>query len=289
MGAKKKGKKLKSLSQGRPPTLKTTSSASRKSTRTLIRTHHTLQKQREKALNNGDVIGAASILKEIDSHGGIEAYQRASLTGQRTDRGGDSSKLLLEWLEPVILTLKSQSDADEKFKMLEVGALSTSNACSKSHLFEMERIDLNSQAEGIQQQDFMDRPIPETSKEKFHIISLSLVLNYVPDAITRGDMLMRTLEFLKQPPPLAGLQDFFPGLFLVLPVACVANSRYLDESRLETIMESIGYLMVRKRTSNKLVYYLWRMGSATTAPKVVFKKVEVRSGKSRNNFAVVMK
>ena len=72
--------------------------------------------------------------------------------------------------------------------MLEVGALSTSNACSRSGLFEIERIDLNSQAEGITQQDFMERPLPKDSSEQFEIISLSLVLNYVPDAIgKRGD------------------------------------------------------------------------------------------------------
>jgi 25S rRNA (adenine2142-N1)-methyltransferase len=289
MGTQKKGKRLKSLSQGRPPIVKPVPSVSRKTTRTLIRTHHTLEKQKAKALNNGDDAKATSLSEAIASHGGIEAYQRASLIGQGNDRGGDSSKLLMEWLEPIIPILKVQSDGFDKIRMLEVGALSTTNACSKSHLFEMTRIDLNSQAEGIQKQDFMDRPLPRKAKHQFDIISLSLVLNYVPDAVGRGDMLLRTLQFLKPRSHLEGLRELLPSLFLVLPAACVSNSRYLDEIKLESMMESIGYMSVKKKISNKLIYYLWRIGSSVTQRRVVHKKVEIRSGKSRNNFAIVMR
>lgn len=286
MGTQKKGKRLKSLSQGRPPIVKSIHSVSRKTTRTLIRAHHTLEKEKAKALNSGNDTKAAAISEEIASNGGIEAYQRASLIGQGSDRGGDSSKLLMEWLEPAV---KTRSDGGEKLRMLEVGALSTNNACSKSHLFEIERIDLNSQADGIKKQDFMDRPLPQKAKEQFDIISLSLVLNYVPDAVGRGDMLLRTLKFLKPRSQLEGLREFFPSLFLVLPSACVENSRYLDVSKLEAIMESIGYDMVRKKVSSKLIYYLWRLERSPNQRKSIFKKEEIRSGRSRNNFAIVMK
>lgn len=289
MAGKKKRVKLKSLSQGRPPTVKPLRSLSSKATRTLIRSHHTLQKQKAKALADGDEAKAAAIEKEIESHGGIESYQHASLIGQSSDRGGDSSRILMEWLAPVLPALKERASNGQQMRMLEVGALSTTNACSKSRLFEMERIDLNSQSEGIKQQDFMERPLPEDPKERFDIISLSLVLNYVPDAIGKGDMLLRTLDFLKPPNyPESALQESFPSLYLVLPAPCVLNSRYMDEATLETIMESLGYVMVKKKLSNKLVYYLWRL--ATIAKKKrAFKKVEIRSGKDRNNFAIVLK
>jgi 25S rRNA (adenine2142-N1)-methyltransferase len=286
---KKNRTRLKSLSQGRPPTVKPHRSVSSKATRTLIRTHHTLEKQRVTAIKNGDDAKAAAITQEIESQGGIEGYQRASLTGQRADRGGDSSRILMEWLESVIPILKARTEKEEKIRMLEVGALSTTNACSKSHLFEMERIDLNSQADGIKKQDFMERPLPQTSNEQFDIISLSLVLNYVPDAVGKGDMLLRTLKFLKPQSHLDDLRDFFPSLFLVLPVACVANSRYLDEPKLESIMESLGYVSVKKKVSNKLIYYLWRLETRITKRTTSFKKVEIRSGKTRNNFAIVLK
>jgi len=286
---KKKRRKLQSLSQGRPPIVKPTRSISSKATRSLIRTHHTLEKERTKALATGDGAKAAAIAKDIAIQGGIESYQRASLLGQTNERGGDSSKQLMEWHEPIVPALKQLLAQGSPVRMLEIGALSVTNTCSKSRLFDMERIDLNSQAEGIAQQDFMERPLPRDKQEQFDIISLSLVLNYVPDPIGRGQMLLRTLKFLKAGEYTGQLQDFLPSLFLVLPAPCVTNSRYLDENRLEAIMKSLGYVNVRKKLSNKLVYYLWRVESSTPKRTMTFKKEEIRAGKSRNNFAIVLK
>jgi 25S rRNA (adenine2142-N1)-methyltransferase len=286
---KKKRTKLKSLSQGRPHTVKPTRSISSKATRTLIRTHHNLEKERAKALAAGDDAKAAALAKAIEIQGGIESYQLASLLGQTNERGGDSSRILMEWLEPVVPALKKMSTEVSSVRMLEIGALSVTNACSKSRLFDMERIDLNSQADGITQQDFMERPLPRGKQEQFDIISLSLVLNYVPDPIGRGQMLLRTLKFLRTGEYAGELHDFLPSLFLVLPAPCVTNSRYMDEKRLKTIMESLGYVNVRKKLSSKLVYYLWRVESSTPKRTVTSKKEEIRSGKSRNNFAIVLK
>jgi 25S rRNA (adenine2142-N1)-methyltransferase len=175
--------------------------------------------------------------------------------------------------------------------MLEVGALSTQNACSKSGCFDIERIDLNSQGEGILQQDFMQRPLPRDESERFDIISLSLVLNFVPDPKGRGDMLRRATYFLFPPgqhldnPQLAA---HFPSLFLVLPAPCVTNSRYLDEERLASIMTSLGYTKTASKTSQRLVYYLWKRDSSCGGAERQFSKKEIRSGASRNNFAIVL-
>jgi 25S rRNA (adenine2142-N1)-methyltransferase len=284
----KQKKPLKSLSQGRPPTFQPKRTISSKATRTLIRSHHTLEKQKAKALKDGDEARANALARQIDAQGGIESYQQASLTGQANDRGGDSSKILMEWLEPILPAMK-ELPKEEQVRMLEVGALSTTNACSKSHLIEMERIDLNSQAEGIKQQDFMERPLPLSDKEQFDIISLSLVLNFVPDAAGKGEMLLQTLKFLRPNPQGQNFQEFLPSLFLVLPASCVTNSRYMDELKLEAIMQSLGYAMVKKKLSTKLVYYLWRLESTISKRKTHFKKVEIRSGKDRNNFSIVLK
>ena len=175
-------------------------------------------------------------------------------------------------------------------RMLEVGALSTTNECSKSGLFSMERIDLNSQDDGILQQDFMERPLPTEDSERFDIISLSLVLNFVPEADGRGRMLQRTLEFLRaptypRPPPQIG--ELFPCLFMVLPAPCVTNSRYMDEHLMETIMGSLGYKKTHSKITNKLVYYLWTRTEDHAKPGATFGKKEIRSGASRNNFAIV--
>lgn len=291
MAPKKKSTKLKSLSAGRPPTVKPTRSISSKATRTLIRAHHTLEKQKAKAIADGDDAKAASIAQEIDSNGGLKTYQKASLQGQSNDRGGDSSRILMDWLAPVVPVLKEHVTAASPARLLEVGALSTTNACSKSRLFDIERIDLNSQAEGIKQQDFMERPLPSGQEECFDVISLSLVLNYVPDPAGKGAMLLRVLQFLKSKPDSDTLQEFLPSLFLVLPAPCVTNSRYMDERKLEAIMEALGFVKVKKKLSNKLVYYLWRLGSSIGMEKKSFgfKKEELRSGKDRNNFSIVLK
>jgi len=286
--AKKKTVRLKSLSQGRPKTVQPPHSISSKATRTLIRSHHTLEKQKAEAIAKGDEVKAASIARQIESHGGIKGYQRASLLGQANDRGGDSSKILLEWLEPILPALKEQAKT-KPVRMLEVGALSISNACSKIRIFEMERIDLNSQEAGIKEQDFMERPLPDGEKDQFDIISLSLVLNYVPDAVGKGNMLLRTLKFLKMQQESDEIKNFLPSLFLVLPAPCIMNSRYMDEPKLETIMKSMGYVLVKKKLSNKLAYYLWRLESEIIKRTATFKKVEIRSGKDRNNFSIVLK
>lgn len=289
MAPVKKKAKLKSLSHGRPPYVKPIRTISSKKTRTLIRSHHTLEKQRAKALDDGNDAEAAVLQGKIEAQGGIESYQRASLIGQNNERGGDSSKILMEWLEPVVPALKEQKKSGSRLRMLEVGALSVSNACSKSHLFDVQRIDLNSQAEGITQQDFMERPLPCDATEQFDIISLSLVLNYVPDALGRGKMLLRTLEFLNTRPTSQDLTSHFPCLFLVLPSSCITNSRYMDETKLELIMVSLGYVQVEKKLSNKLVYYLWRLDAEKVKQGTAFKKEELRAGKTRNNFAIVLK
>jgi len=292
MAITKKRSKPKSLAYGRPPSItKPAPSLSSRATRTLIRTHHTLHKQKAAALKAGDNATVARLEAEIEKQGGIEKYQSASLLGQGKDRGGDSSRVLMDWLKPMESALKSRS-GDSKLKLLEVGALSVSNACSKSGLFQIQRIDLNSQAEGIMQQDFMERPLPKLSDDKFEIISLSLVLNYVPDPVARGAMLKRTLQFLCAPVGEGEeeLSKIFPALFLVLPAPCVANSRYMDESRLEAIMNSLGYVKEHYKISNKLVYYLWRRAKVVGKEgKKEFKKTELRAGGTRNNFAIIMK
>lgn len=296
---KKKNQKLK-LTTGRPPILQKPTSISRRATRTLINQIHTLEKRKRQAAQKGDKEAETRIAAEITALGGLEKYQQASLQGQKNDRGGDSSRVLMDWLKPVGSDLKNLAagSSGHNLHMLEVGALSTTNACSQSGMFDIERIDLNSQGEGILQQDFMERPLPTTESERFDIISLSLVLNFVPEPTGRGDMLLRTLSFLRLPTVCfkdgtkEGLKPYFPSLFLVLPAPCVSNSRYLNENKLNAIMVSLGYEMTKFKETSKLVYYLWRriadeapfLSSATS-----FTKKELRSGASRNNFAVVLK
>ena len=132
-------------------------------------------------------------------------------------------------------------------RLLEIGALCTDNACSRASLFNVVRIDLQSQHPQIQSQDFMDRPLPNSNSDRFDIISLSLVLNFVPCPTQRGEMLRRTTLFLRHS-DLDGpkLSQIFPSLFLVLPAPCLTNSRYLSEGRLQAIMQSLDYSLLQR-------------------------------------------
>ncbi|KAI5806621.1 putative methyltransferase-domain-containing protein [Peziza echinospora] len=262
---------------------------SSKASRTLINRHHTLEKRLTQALARNDLAAAQAIQTDIDANGGLERYQQASISGQSQTRGGDSSKILMEWIhdtEPI----SSQSHKPSALQMLEVGALSIDNACSKSSMFKVTRIDLHSQHPDILSQDFMKRPLPTAEDEKFDIISLSLVLNYVPSPTQRGEMLKRTTQFLRRRDiGQDKLSAIFPSLFLVLPAPCVTNSRYMDEVRLATLMGSLGYTQVRRKLSSKLIYHLWAHNSSPENEGAKgFKKEEVNPGPKRNNFAIVL-
>jgi 25S rRNA (adenine2142-N1)-methyltransferase len=291
MAGKRSGK---SLSSGRPPNVtKPKASLSSQATRTLIRSHHQLNKKLETAKSQGKDAEVEELQKKIEDLGGLKSYQQASIQGQSNDRGGDSSVVLMKWLES---TAHALSKAEPKLRLLEVGALSTSNACSKSGHFDVQRIDLNSQGDGILQQDFMERPLPKSAAEQFDIVSLSLVLNYVPDAPGRGEMLKRTCQFLDTRHRIdrdAAVQAVFPALFLVLPAPCITNSRYMDEGRLGEIMGSLGYKLLQRKQTAKLVYYLWQLKSLPSETRTKtktrkFPKKEVNPGAGRNNFSVIV-
>ncbi|KAF3042194.1 hypothetical protein E8E12_009235 [Didymella heteroderae] len=282
-------KRQKALASGRPPVSKPKERMTAQRSRTIIRTHHRLHKQLAAAQKVGDLRKAQELEAEIEKNGGIALYQAASKQGQASDRGGDSSKLLVEWLvELGVLNRKARGKSRTEIaplRCLEVGALSTANGISKfSSLIEMTRIDLNSQGTGIDKQDFMKRPLPKHDQDRFDILSLSLVLNYVPDAPGRGEMLKRIPEFLRTTATTS--RDSLPLLFFVLPLPCIDNSRYIDESRLLQIMGSIGFALTKKKLTAKLCYYLLQWIGPVKSTR--FEKKQIRSGPGMNNFAIAV-
>ena len=290
MARKKTG--IGSLSSGRPPLSKKRSGAlSSKVTRSIIRSHHGLLKARSQALKANDHARLATIDGDIDSVGGLNRYQEASKTGQLETRGGDTSKILKGWLEESgVSSAASQICGQQAIRVLEVGCLSPHNAISKFPGVDLVRIDLKSTHPSIVQQDFMQLSIPMSEPDKFDIVSLSLVLNFVPDHKKRGDMLLRTAKFMKQP----AKEDEstggkgLPALFLALPLPCVTNSRYLTRDHLQTIMESIGYRHGKSKSSSKIFYSLWKYTGTPSTSQINFKKREVVAGRARNNFCISM-
>ena len=75
-------------------------------------------------------------------------------------------------------------------------------------------------------------------------------------------------------------------LYLVLPVACVSNSRYLDHDHLRRILASVGFdEVVRQRDTAKLT--IWLARRAETLPEraalPIWRKTEIRRGVASYN------
>lgn len=309
--SKSKSKRAKLLSHSRPPVSVTSSKANKssnsqssKSTRTTIRTYHTLEKRLKQARNANDSTLAASIQAELDSLGGLQAYQAASTLGQSAQRGGDTSKVLVEWLAPVL----EKRTVERPLRILEVGALSTVNALNILGKTVVRRIDLRSNDPEIEEMNFMALPPGEPWKDSsgYDVLSLSLVVNFVGDPVGRGEMLRHTTCFLQSRKPGRDVEGakktssdgdrndteyLLPALFLVLPLPCVDNSRYFTAERLGEMMTSLGYARTRMKSTAKLYYSLWRCDDELQAVQSAreFNKEELRKGKDRNNFCIVLK
>jgi len=141
-------------------------------------------------------------------------------------------------------------------------------------------IDLHSRHPSILEQDFLLMDASQ-HREAWDIISLSLVLNFVPEGEDRGRMLVQAHSMLR----LGGL------CFLALPLPCVNNSRYITMEHMKELMDAIGFhqLEERWRPGGKMVYWLYQK---KTPQKGCFgerfsKKMVHRQG-NRNNFHILV-
>lgn len=218
---------------------------------------------------------------ELMDSQGLANYQMASKMGQDSKRGGDSSKILIEWMKEII-----PREDKKMMRALEIGSLSSKNKISTSGIFNpVVRIDLNNSndEEGIIRQDFMKRPIPKEDSDKFDLISCSLVLNFVPTPIGRGEMCERFEQFLKR--------DRKGYVFIVLPLPCLANSRYMTSERFHSMMKCIGYEKLQYKEAKKVCYMLYQRANdnTTTQKRSPFtRKKQCRDGPGMNNFNIML-
>lgn len=99
MGKNRKRKPpLRDISEGR--------TLSSRSTQRIISEYHTLLKRRKQITSrSGYETDAESMaeLRDVEDQmhrcGGLDAYQKASQLGQSASRGGDTSRVLIPWLE----------------------------------------------------------------------------------------------------------------------------------------------------------------------------------------------
>ena len=81
-----------------PPAKRPRAKSSRQ-TQSIISTYHTLLKRRRQLLAINAAAGVLKVDGEIAAMGGLDAYQKASQMGQTKERGGDSGRVLVPWLQ----------------------------------------------------------------------------------------------------------------------------------------------------------------------------------------------
>ncbi|KAH8117133.1 putative methyltransferase-domain-containing protein [Phellopilus nigrolimitatus] len=275
------------------------SSANPRASARLIRRFHVLLKRRAQLEKAAESAENARALKAVDgeiaSMGGLAAYQRMSSVGQGADRGGGSEKVFIGWLKELRVQeeiVKRKEKGKNKMRLLEVGALVPDNYASCSAWVDTHPIDLRSRHPRIEEQDFLQMD-QTTNANAWDAVSLSLVVNFVPEPHDRGRMLRYAHNMLHD----GGF------LFLALPLPCVSNSRYLTFEHLAGLMHALGFDKTRERwkEGGKMAYWLFtkRMpaqcekssgsgnaGPGDADPARFDKKVVLREGK-RNNFCIL--
>ncbi|KAF7322680.1 25S rRNA adenine-N(1) methyltransferase [Mycena chlorophos] len=254
------------------------SSSKPEASRSVIRKYHVLLRKQSalEAHPTSDKKDIQNVRRQLDQLGGLENYQRMSAIGQGNDRGGGSEKVAISWLKEI---LKPPLESPRRDRLLEVGALKPDNYSPCRSWIDTTPIDLHSRHPDILEQDFLLMDQAE-NQERWDIISLSLVLNFVPDARDRGQMLRLAHQFLVP----EGL------LFLALPLPCVSNSRYLTVEHLTALMAAAGFQQLKERwkAGGKMIYLLYTKTSATDSSLDLTKKTVLRTGANRNNFCILL-
>lgn len=253
------------MARKQPISGKTKSAIKPEKARKLINKFHALNKARAQSEAQGDLKQCSAIDSELEKLGGLKTYQAASICGQSNSRGGDSSKIMMQWIPQ-----------DFQGSLLEVGCLQVDNCCARSKKFDPHvRIDLHSQHPSILEQDFLTMRSP---KRPFDVISLSLVVNYVPNSSNRGKMLLKAHRYLQN----SGL------LFFVLPRACVDNSRYCNDNVMNQLFSGIGFEVLELKKTSKLVYWMLKKVEKKNGKNFRMPKTKVRDGPQMNNFSIVV-
>ncbi|XP_022089892.1 25S rRNA (adenine(2142)-N(1))-methyltransferase-like isoform X1 [Acanthaster planci] len=236
---------------------------------------HTINKEIEKISGKKEKESHAdpriiSLKKCVEELGGLDAYQSASKLGEAHHGNINSAKWVLQKLKE----LNIRKEKGTKLKLLDVGALDNHYRKQKKWI-DCTAIDLNPQNGCIIKADFFtfqnDEPM------LYDIIVLSLVLNFVGSPARRGEMLKKCRAICK---PLG-------HLFIVLPLACLENSRYLSHELFQEMLESLGCNLTASHSSQKLSFVMCQFTGEPSQRKA-FPKTVVRNGIKRNNFSIVM-
>lgn len=259
----------------------------------LIAQYHALNKYRE-SLNHDPTLTPADraakrrkLDRQLAELGGLEAYQQASLVGETApEHKFNAGKWVVSELRAARAAeseneKKNSGAAEGKLRLLDVGAIKNQYLDHGAWL-DVTAIDLNPQHPSVIKADFFE--FSRECPEPFDVAVLSLVINFVGDPRRKGEMLVRCQALVRD----GGT------LFIVLPLACVNNSRYMKHSRFVKMLKSLGFELTKSKTSAKLCFFVFRKLSAeeraqdgTMQPRE-FKRKLCRGGLGRNNFCIIL-
>jgi 25S rRNA (adenine2142-N1)-methyltransferase len=210
----------------------------------------------------------------------LEVYQEFSKIGEEK-RGFNSA----QWIVKQLKAHEISGKEGRSLRLLDVGALGENYATCRAWIDTI-AIDLHSCHPVVQkvckvtlqcsssQIDFFD----VEEKADFDIVCLSLVINFVESPSRRGEMLVKTTQLL--------CPD--GHVFIVLPLACVENSRYFNVKMFQEMLQALGFVIRKEHSSPKLYFVMAQMGGGPQEYDGRFPKKLVREGKTRNNFHIAL-
>ncbi|XP_072019126.1 uncharacterized protein [Amphiura filiformis] len=230
-----------------------------------------------------------AIQAQIDELGGLEAYQTSSQLGKSHHGNVSTAK----WILSKLKEFNIRAEKGHKLKLLDVGALEL-NYTKQCKWIECTAIDLNPHSAGIVKADFLQ--FQNDTPQMYDIIVMSLVLNFAGSPAIRGDMLKKCSRICKPK----------GHLFVILPLACLENSRYLTHDTFHDMLDKLGFQMVSSHNSRKLSFKMFtrkedgeRQGrlqrqedcgkNEEDRGKTSGKRKTVRGGVKCNNFSIVIR
>lgn len=234
---------------------------------------------------------------ELAKLGGIDAYQKASLSGERQFSFNSAHWVLDELFdrrEQIVEELLCKG-IKPACTLLDVGAIKNKydpeNEPRVRHLtsffmLQTTSIDLNPQDKHVIKINFLDFA-REQLPGSFSIVVLSLCINFEGNPTKRGEMLRMAAHLL----PEGGF------CFVLLPAPCVENSRYMNLNLFLKTLRVVGLELAKHpvnkqpshKTSRKLFYAVARKRIALAQPHTAIKRTLCRGGKHRNNFCIIVK
>lgn len=188
-----------------------------------------------------------SRLKEEGANGGEEELSELEREVARERRAyQDASKLTTSQFRTSRWVLRQldmlglrPSRGQAPLPTLEVGAINTQLlGCS---WLQVRAIDLESRHARIEELDFFALP----PRAEFAVVVNSMVINCVPTAAARGEMLRRCRDHLR------------PGghLFLMLPRLCLMRSPYITPARMQRLLRMVGFSLVLTHQTPRVAFY----------------------------------